>query len=140
MSFPFSVYRVETWKPFDKTGNIGGEKVETVSLKTLAERVLRGNRSGNVLETQSFPRGKHPRDNFGHRMNNSDEQHNIEAEEHGLPRAQVIEALSPCPVCHENAWWLSTHGVLVCGVCHPPAVGALKKWMIGQTDGKAAGG
>jgi hypothetical protein len=40
-----------------------------------------------------------------------------------------IAELQPCPICRHYAWWLSVYGVLVCGVCHPPAPGSVKKWI-----------
>ncbi|MGD0488255.1 MAG: hypothetical protein ABSB94_13785 [Syntrophorhabdales bacterium] len=48
---------------------------------------------------------------------------------HGLLAAGKIAELKPCHVCNEYAWWLSIHGVLVCGICHPPAPGTVKKWI-----------
>ncbi len=27
----------------------------------------------------------------------------------------------PCITCRETCWWLSVHGQIVCGLCHPPA-------------------
>jgi len=44
-----------------------------------------------------------------------------------LLTARKIEKLGDCPVCHEWAWWVSIHGVLVCGIYHPSALGAAKK-------------
>lgn len=41
----------------------------------------------------------------------------------------TIEPASPCYLCREFFWWLSIHGVLICGNCHPPAVPELiKRW------------
>jgi hypothetical protein len=40
-------------------------------------------------------------------------------------------ALSECSTCHENAWWESHYGRLICGVCHPPMPRAVKKWIGG---------
>ncbi len=42
---------------------------------------------------------------------------------------EVTEPVLPCHICHEYAWWLSIHGVLVCGVCHPPKPTTVKKWI-----------
>jgi ssDNA-binding Zn-finger/Zn-ribbon topoisomerase 1 len=46
-----------------------------------------------------------------------------------LLKAGKIAEVKPCPNCNEYAWWLSIHGVLVCGVCHPPVSGTVKKWI-----------
>jgi hypothetical protein len=46
-----------------------------------------------------------------------------------LLAAGKIAEIDPCPNCHEYAWWLSIHGVLVCGCCHPPMPGTIKKWV-----------
>jgi len=35
----------------------------------------------------------------------------------------------PCPICGAFAWWLSIHRVVVCGVCHPPMPGTVKRWI-----------
>jgi hypothetical protein len=49
---------------------------------------------------------------------------------------KVAPLLVKCAVCHENAWWESRYGRLVCGVCHPPVPGAIRKW-IGNPDAYA---
>lgn len=46
-----------------------------------------------------------------------------------LVRAGKIAELQPCPICGTFSWWLSIHGVLVCGVCHPPMPATVKKWI-----------
>jgi hypothetical protein len=46
-----------------------------------------------------------------------------------LVRSGKIAELRNCHICGEYAWWLSAHGALACGVCHPPAPGAGKKWI-----------
>ena len=34
-----------------------------------------------------------------------------------------------CYACHGREAWLSVHGILICGRCHPPATPALvKEW------------
>jgi hypothetical protein len=43
---------VETGKLLLKTGNRGGNLMETMSLKALANKVLQGNRKGNPVETE----------------------------------------------------------------------------------------
>lgn len=35
----------------------------------------------------------------------------------------------PCPRCRRSQLWLSIYGVEVCGECHPPAPGALLRWL-----------
>ena len=40
-----------------------------------------------------------------------------------------IAELQHCPICGAFSWWLSLHGVLICGVCHPPMSGTVKKWI-----------
>jgi len=42
---------METQKLSASNGNTAGNQVETVSLKALARKVLRGNRTGNFMET-----------------------------------------------------------------------------------------
>jgi hypothetical protein len=37
-------------------------------------------------------------------------------EPHGKP-----EERRRCRACHETRYWISIHGVTVCGTCHPPA-------------------
>lgn len=38
--------------------------------------------------------------------------------------------LEPCNACKEKKYWLSIHGAVVCGVCHPPASKNLvKRWL-----------
>ncbi|MGD0658833.1 MAG: hypothetical protein ABSD38_12270 [Syntrophorhabdales bacterium] len=54
-----------------------------------------------------------------------------------LLKAGKIAEVKPCPSCHEFAWWLSIHGVLVCGLCHPPASPALVKRWIGDQEAYA---
>lgn len=49
-----------------------------------------------------------------------------------LLEAGKITELGECHACHEYAWWLSIHGVLVCGVCHPLATPDLAKRWIGE--------
>jgi hypothetical protein len=51
-----------------------------------------------------------------------------------LLKAGKIAEVQPCPACEEYAWWLSTYGVLMCGVCHPPASAALVKRWIGDPE------
>lgn len=47
-----------------------------------------------------------------------------------LLRAGKIRELRACHVCHADPWWLSVHGVLVCGACHPPpAPDLVKRWI-----------
>lgn len=39
-------------------------------------------------------------------------------------KAELLAALYPwpgsCYCCQEVCWWLSKHGVVICGRCHPP--------------------
>jgi hypothetical protein len=47
----------------------------------------------------------------------------------GLPddRPAVLRAI--CPYSRHRRFWLSIHGVTVCGLCHPPAHGGLvSRW------------
>lgn len=38
--------------------------------------------------------------------------------------------LEPCIACKEKKYWLSIHGAVVCGICHPPASKDLvKRWL-----------
>ncbi len=46
---------------------------------------------------------------------------------------EKVKPAHPCHICHEYAWWLTIHDVLICGVCHPPVPGTVKKW-IGDLD------
>jgi hypothetical protein len=32
----------------------------------------------------------------------------------------MIDSSQPCRMCKTFSWWLSIHGVYVCGLCHPP--------------------
>lgn len=41
----------------------------------------------------------------------------------------VLATAEPCRLCHERRWWMSRWDVVVCGVCHPPADGALERWL-----------
>lgn len=50
-----------------------------------------------------------------------------------LLRAGTITELKACHICGEYAWWVSIRGAFVCGVCHPPTPGAVKKW-IGEPE------
>jgi len=50
-----------------------------------------------------------------------------------LVAGQIAE-LKACHICQTFAWWLSIHGALVCGVCHPPVACALVKRWIGDRD------
>lgn len=52
-----------------------------------------------------------------------------------LIEAGKIRELWVCRTCHTFSWWLSTHGDLVCGTCHPPAKEELVKRWIGQPWG-----
>ncbi|MCX5806972.1 MAG: hypothetical protein NT010_13080 [Proteobacteria bacterium] len=38
-----------------------------------------------------------------------------------LLEAGRIKPAQSCPICKSYRWWLSIHGSLVCGLCHPPA-------------------
>jgi hypothetical protein len=48
-----------------------------------------------------------------------------EAKAKRLLKAGKIEQLQPCRACQTFSWWLSVCGVLVCGLCHPPAAPTL---------------
>src|SRR5262245_13487184 len=59
-------------------------------------------------------------------------------------RVEAIERGSPsardrlCPACRRYAWWLSIHGMVVCGRCHPPASSELVRgWL--DPSGRPAG-
>ena len=46
------------------------------------------------------------------------------------PRATNLPGDVPCHACGRRAWWLSIHGAVVCGRCHPPpAPDVLAKWL-----------
>jgi hypothetical protein len=49
-----------------------------------------------------------------------------------LLMAGKIAELVNCHICHTSSWWLSVHGPLVCGVCHPPAIPDIVKRWIGN--------
>ena len=90
--------------------------METTSLKALANKVLQRNKKGNSMEIKSFHTGK-PEGLKVSIVSLADTGENF-------------PEIRACHICHEFAWWLSTHGVLVCGVCHPPArPGLVKKWI-----------
>jgi len=57
MSFQVSAPSRETEKLSDSNGNHAGNQVETVSLKALARKVLRGNHEGNFMETATETSG-----------------------------------------------------------------------------------
>lgn len=41
-----------------------------------------------------------------------------------------------CGTCGRQQWWLSVHGAVVCGVCHPPATRALvASWIEAEANG-----
>lgn len=45
-----------------------------------------------------------------------------------------------CYVCKGRRFWLSTHGVLVCATCHPPAAEYLvAKWIESEGSNEKAG-
>lgn len=46
-----------------------------------------------------------------------------------LLAAGTIAELKNCHICGEYAWYLSKAGTVLCGVCHPPASEAVKKWI-----------
>ena len=47
-----------------------------------------------------------------------------------LLEAGKITELKACHNCKTYSWWLSIHGVLRCGVCHPPPrEGLVKRWI-----------
>lgn len=46
-----------------------------------------------------------------------------------------VDPASNCYVCGEFFWWLSIHGVLICGICHPPAASYLVKRWIDSANG-----
>ena len=100
--------------------------METISLKSLAEKVLQRNQLGNSLETQSFHTGKLEGVKVSKVSGAGNYNDPMRIEEQ---IEKEIEELRPCRVCHENAWWLSVYGALRCGVCHPPVPGAVKKWI-----------
>jgi len=57
----------------------------------------------------------------------------------GLIESGKVRPASPCHICHEYRWWLSTHGVLICGYCHPPASKELvKTWVCNEQIKKIA--
>ncbi|MDI6894842.1 MAG: hypothetical protein QME70_09605 [Bacillota bacterium] len=48
----------------------------------------------------------------------------------GVTLALSLQGDGSCYVCGGSRWWLSRYAVLVCGVCHPPAVPELvDRWM-----------
>lgn len=48
--------------------------------------------------------------------------------------AEKVIPSNVCPACQEYAWWESTYGCLVCGVCHPPARPDLIRRWIGDPE------
>ncbi len=43
-----------------------------------------------------------------------------------------------CPACRERRFWRSVYGVVVCGVCHPPAAPHLvAEWLVGPAGQEA---
>lgn len=57
-----------------------------------------------------------------------------EARAERLVKVGKIEKLENCHTCHTFSWWISIHGVLVCGVCHPSARPDLVKRWIGDPE------
>ena len=49
------------------------------------------------------------------------------------PRGPVI-----CRACTGSRYWVSIHGVTVCGKCHPPASSNLVARWVGDGDGDGA--
>ena len=45
--------------------------------------------------------------------------------------------VSPCRSCHGTRFWLSIHGVIVCGLCHPPGSPDLVAEWIEDDNGDA---
>ena len=43
-----------------------------------------------------------------------------------------------CRACRERRWWLSIYGVVVCGVCHPPAAPRLVERWLADPESDAA--
>jgi hypothetical protein len=118
---------------FLKTGKPGGNSMETMSLKVLAEKVLERNRQGNIMETHSFHAGKPE----GVKVSKVSGMETDPETDRMLTEEQIeeeIAELRPCRVCGENAWWQSTYGRVICDVCHPPASPALVKKWIGDPE------
>lgn len=52
----------------------------------------------------------------------------------GLPQGQAeqkaVDAVGPCLSCRGGRFWVSVHGPVVCGACHPPAdPGKVTRWI-----------
>ena len=55
--------------------------------------------------------------------------------------ATVAEPDGPrlrCFACRESRFWVSVHGVTVCGICHPPASSNLVARWVGDGDDDGA--
>lgn len=39
-----------------------------------------------------------------------------------------------CWACRERRFWLSIHGVVVCGLCHPPPPDLVAEWLDPHVD------
>jgi hypothetical protein len=94
-----------------------------MSLKALAEKVLQGNRDGNFKETE-----------VSRNVKNSGLKFPKECMDIDTIKGSEIETMRACPTCDARAFWLSVHGAVICGVCHPPASSALVKRWIGDPE------
>ncbi len=62
----------------------------------------------------------------------------VENWEPRLGPAQEATGPKHCRACHGTRFWLSIHGVTVCGKCHPPASSNLVARWVGDGDGDGA--
>ena len=62
----------------------------------------------------------------------------VENWEPRLDPAQGATGRKHCRACHGTRFWLSIHGVTVCGICHPPASSNLVARWVGDGDDDGA--